>query len=87
MVTNFLESTAPDQRHALGTNEEITRALSDPSQMGGGTIPLNHPAIIDGQLVDRWGSPWFFHQKSANVIEVRSAGPDHKLFTNDDVAK
>jgi len=87
IVTNFLESTAPDQRHAMGTNEEITRKLSDPSQMGGGAIPLNHPAMMHGQLVDRWGSPWFFHQQSSNVIEVRSAGPDHKLFTDDDVTK
>jgi len=84
-VTNFLESTTNNPRPALGTNDEITHALTNYDLMGDAAIPKIHPAIINGQLVDRWGSPWFFHQLSANVIEVRSAGPDHKLFTSDDV--
>jgi hypothetical protein len=86
-VTNYLQSSARDPRPPLGTNEEITRALCDPATLGEAAIPASHPAIVSGRLVDRWGSPWFFHQLSADLIEVRSAGPDRRLFTADDVAK
>lgn len=85
MVSNFLQSAPVDHRPPLGTNEEITRALMNPDSLGDAALPATHPAIIDGQLVDRWGSPWFFHQQSADVIEVRSAGPDRRLFSEDDV--
>lgn len=85
MITNFLQSSPIDQRPPLGDNEEITRALTNKDALGEAALPSKHPAIIGGQLVDRWGSPWFFHQESSGVIEVRSAGPDRRLFTDDDV--
>lgn len=85
IVTNYLQGSNPATRPPLGTNDEITRALADRDTLGDAAIPASHPAIFAGQLVDRWGSPWFFHQQSAGVIEVRSAGPDRKLFTEDDL--
>jgi hypothetical protein len=85
IVTNYLQGSNPSTRPALGTNEEITRALTDRRTLEDSAIPPSHPAIASGQLVDRWGSPWFFHQQSSGVIEVRSAGPDRKLFTADDL--
>ena len=87
IVTNYLQSARDPIRLPLGTNEEITRALMDRDALGESAIPASHPAIISGHLVDRWGSPWFFHQLSGDVIEVRSAGPDRRLFTTDDVTK
>ena len=87
IVINYLQSAPHQTRPPLGTNDEITRALTDRDTLGDSAIPTTHPAIVSGQLVDRWGSPWFFHQLSADVIEVRSAGPDRKLFTVDDVVK
>ncbi len=85
MVTNFLQSSPIDQLPPLGSNEEITRALTDKDTLGIAALPTNHPAIIGGQLVDRWGTPWHFHQQSSGVIEVRSAGPDRRLFSDDDL--
>ena len=38
-----------------------------------------------GQLVDRWGSPLFFHVRDANRIDLRSAGPDGEMWTADDL--
>jgi hypothetical protein len=35
--------------------------------------------------VDRWDTPYFFHQMSASHMEVRSAGPDKMLWTSDDI--
>lgn len=87
IVTNYLQSAPHNIRPPLGTNDEITRALMDRNTLGDSAIPASHPAIVSGQLVDRWGSPWHFHQLSADVIEVRSAGLDRRLFTADDVKK
>lgn len=85
IITNYLQSLPDSRRPPLGTNEEITRALTDQHAMGDAALPASHPGIVGGQLVDRWGSPWFFHQQSADLIEVRSAGADRRLFTADDV--
>lgn len=85
IVINYLQSAPHSTRPPLGSNEEITRALMDRDALGESAIPASHPAIVSGQLVDRWGSPWFFHQQSADGIDVRCAGPDRKLFTEDDL--
>jgi hypothetical protein len=37
-----------------------------------------------GELVDRWGTPYFFHQLSRDHMEIRSAGPDKVMWTQDD---
>jgi hypothetical protein len=39
----------------------------------------------NGELVDRRGSPYFFHQLSKDVMEIRSAGADLKMWTRDDL--
>ena len=80
--TNFLQSGNP-----TGTNAEITAALSGKNPLRLALIPADHPAINqDGELVDRWGTPFFFHAESATRMEIRSAGPDQKMWTDDDVA-
>lgn len=87
LVTNYVQASPVDRRPALGANEEFARALTDMEALGDAALPADHPAIVNGKLVDRWGNPWFFHQESADVIEVRSAGADGRLFTADDVTR
>ncbi len=58
-----------------GMNPARERFLPDQS------IALN----AQGQLVDRWGSPLFFHALGGRRFELRSAGPDKKLWTADDL--
>ncbi|WP_269542155.1 hypothetical protein [Cerasicoccus fimbriatus] len=72
------------QRRPMSLNAEFTQALTgdNPSRLA--FVPPNHPAIIDGELTDRWGQPYYFHQLSLDRIEVRSAGPDQRLYTEDD---
>ena len=70
----------------IGTNAEIMKALmgANPKQATLGPpegIPLNSK----GELVDQWGTPYFFHQLSRNLTEVRSAGPDKVMWTADDM--
>ncbi len=70
----------------VGENAEITAALRGRNKLGFEFIPPGVPAVDSkGQLCDRWGTPYFFHQVSGSVMEIRSAGPDHTLWTSDDV--
>lgn len=49
-------------------------------------INRDHPAIdAQGQLLDRWGEPFFFHLLGRDALEIRSAGPDRELYTADDL--
>jgi hypothetical protein len=69
----------------LGFNEEITRALTGRNPLEVAFLPATHPAInARGLLCDRWGTPYHFHPVAQDRIDVRSAGPDKKLFTTDD---
>lgn len=79
--TNF-----PHEGNPVGENNEITAALTGRNQLRLALIPANHPAInAQGELCDRWGTPFHFHQLSGTRMEIRSAGPDRKLWTVDDV--
>jgi hypothetical protein len=79
--TNFLQTGNP-----TGTNAEITAALTGRNRLQLALIPGDHPAINKaGELCDRWGTPFFFHTESATRMEIRSAGPDRKLWSEDDV--
>ena len=68
-------------------NEEILTGLRGKNPRKLQLIEDGHPKINEaGQLLDRFGTPYHFHPLSDQVIEIRSAGPDKKLWTNDDVA-
>lgn len=70
----------------IGTNTEITRALTGTNSRGLQFFPPGHPAIDpSGQLCDRWGQPYFFHALSRSVMEIRSAGPDGIIWSDDDL--
>lgn len=51
-------------------------------------LPTRHVALNgQGQLIDRWQSPLFFHALGGGRYEIRSAGPDQKLWTADDLQR
>ena len=85
MVSTLLQAVPPDRRPALGFNEDLTRVLSSEDFLGDAALPATHPALRNGQLIDRWGRPWLVHPLAGDLIQVRSAGPDGKLFTADDL--
>lgn len=69
-----------------GLNEEIVEQLCGQNDKRFAVIPPGHPSINpSGQLVDRWGTPYFFHPVSSKVMGIRSAGPDQKFWNEDDV--
>ena len=78
--TNF-----PRTGNPVGENNEITAALTGDNSLKFAFISRRHPAInAKGELCDRWGTPFRFHQISGTQMEIRSAGPDRKFGTDDD---
>ena len=70
----------------LGANEEIALALMGRNKAQLAFLPKDSRALnAQGQLIDRWSSPLWFHATTRERIDIRSAGPDRKLWTSDDV--
>ena len=71
----------------VGTNPEITSALNGNNPKQARFLdPAAGLRINDkGELIDPWGTPYFFHQLSGAEMEIRSAGPDKTMWTADDL--
>jgi len=71
----------------VGTNPEITEALmgKNPKQINFITPESGLRVNDRGEMVDAWGTPFFFHQLSGQEMEIRSAGEDRKMWTRDDL--
>ena len=78
--TNF-----PGRGNPVGENREITAALTGDNPLKYRFIRHDHPAVnAQGELCDRWGTPFRFHQISGDDMQIRSAGPDRRFGTADD---
>jgi hypothetical protein len=67
-------------------NDEIVRRLQGENPKGIAVLPKTHPNIsANGELLDRWGTPYRFHPESAWLTTVRSAGADRQMWTRDDI--
>ena len=71
----------------VGNNAEITAALAgkNPKQINFIRDVAGLRVNEIGELVDAYGTPFFFHQLSAKVMEIHSAGEDRKMWTFDDL--
>jgi hypothetical protein len=71
----------------VGTNPEITAALNgnNPKQINFIKPEAGMRVNEAGELVDAWGTPFFFHQLSGTDMEIHSAGPDKIMWTSDDL--
>ncbi len=85
LTKNYLQSVPPARRPALGFNQDLARVLTDRENLGDSALPASHPALVDGLLIDRWGTPWQVHPLSVDILQIRSAGPDRRLYTTDDL--
>ncbi len=84
-IFSAFRSNFPRAGNPVGNNIEITAVLAGRNALHVEFIPHDHPAInARGELCDRWGRPFFFHQLSGTKMEIRSAGPDRKFWTADD---
>lgn len=69
-----------------GENVDIMRSMTGINPKRVAIVPPGSPALnAQGELVDRWGTPYHFHPVSSSRLEIRSAGPDGQLWTDDDI--
>ena len=70
----------------LSANEDWAALLCGHNAAHERFLPDKHIAVdTQGRLVDRWGVPLFFHALGGGRYELRSAGPDKKMWTADDI--
>jgi len=71
----------------FGNNREITAKLNGGNPRQIVFLKEDDGMRINqrGELIDNWGTPFFFHQISGTDMEIRSAGPDRKMWTADDL--
>jgi hypothetical protein len=71
----------------VGNNPEITSQLTgnNPKHISFINAGAGMRVNENGELVDPWGTPYFFHQLSGTDMEIHSAGPDKKMWTDDDL--
>jgi len=85
-LIDTFRSNFPGSGNPTGSNAEITAALVGRNRLRLSILPADHPALnAQGELCDRWGTPFFFHAESRLRMDVRSAGPDRKHWTADDI--
>jgi hypothetical protein len=85
-VDAFVRSIKIPGALPTGSNRELVAALAGDNAHRIRFIDSTGPFINgDGELLDRWQVPLFFHFVEANDVGVRSAGPDRVLWTADDV--
>lgn len=85
-LSNFALLIKGDQPIPLGANEEIAAALRGKNKTQTTFLPADAPCFnAQGQVVDRWQSPLFFHVLDQHRIDIRSAGPDKEMWTADDL--
>lgn len=76
------------QGNPVGENMEITASLLGKNSSRVAYLENQGPFLdASGQLIDRWGTPYVFHQISGHHTEIRSAGPDRSLHTADDLVR
>ena len=86
MLRQYLQHLHGRQGHPVGNDSDLARVLTGHNPMKLVVLPPTHSALSpDGRLRDRWGTPYFIHPRGHGAFEIRSAGPDRELFTQDDV--
>jgi hypothetical protein len=71
----------------VGDNAEITAALRGANPRRSTFLGSDDGIKVNEreEAVDAWGTPYFFHQLSRTEMEIRSAGPDRRMWTTDDL--
>ncbi|MGB0415637.1 MAG: hypothetical protein ACPGKS_02175 [Coraliomargarita sp.] len=88
---NQVDALLGQYRFAFGENPvgvenfEITEQLLGKNPKSVVFIAPDSPALRQNELIDHWGTPYFFHAVSGQQMDIRSAGPDQTFWTADDI--
>lgn len=86
MLRQYLRALHRRQGRPIGNDSDLAIALTGHNPMHLIILPPDHRAVrADGRLCDRWGTPFFIHPRGNDAFEIRSAGPDRRMFTADDL--
>jgi hypothetical protein len=86
LIDNFQLLVKNAAERPLSANEEWAAALRGVNPARERFLPDDHVALNEqGQVVDRWGTPLFFHAVGDQRFEIRSAGPDREMWSDDDI--
>jgi hypothetical protein len=86
LVRTYTMAMKSRGRVPLADNTDFVRVLTGSNILGVVFLPPDHPSISrQGELLDPWQSPYFFHALAADSWEVVSAGPDRICFNDDDL--
>ena len=86
LVVQYLQAMQRRQGPPIGDDMDLAKVLKWRNPLKRPVLDPSHPALsADGHLSDRWGTPYHVHALSSNAYRIRSAGPDRRLFTNDDL--
>ena len=86
LLKDFTMAMRRSAGRPLATNQEYTAAFLGGNPLGIVFLDTRNPAIsAQGELLDPWQKPYFFHALAKDSFEVISGGPDGRLFSNDDI--
>ena len=86
LMDNFSLLVKSAANRPMSINEDWAAAFRGMNPAHERFLPDQHVALnASGQLVDRWQTPLFFHPLGNHRFEIRSAGPDKTMWTEDDL--
>ncbi len=87
-MTDFLTIHKSMSQRPLSANEEWSAALRGTASQSEPWLSAKSP-VFDRSLriVDRWQEPLHFHALGRGQWEIRSAGPDRLMWTQDDLTR
>lgn len=85
-ISNLMLLVKGDSPFRMGANEEFAAALRGKNRDQLRFVSdKNRIFNSQGQVIDRWDTPLYFHTLAHDRIDIRSAGPDRKMWTEDDL--
>ena len=84
-LTNIFMLIKSRDSHQYAINEDLADFLRGKNDYKTPCVSSDsHIFNNEGMIIDRWGTPIHIHTLSRDRFEIRSAGPDKKIFSEDD---
>ncbi len=85
LLIQYVEITK-ELGYPTGLNYEITNQLLGQNSAQLAVLDAEHPRVsVEGEIIDSWGTPYYFHSATSLDISIQSAGPDLLQYTEDDI--